>query len=174
MLNQKINLAASLFLLSFVFLNCDSQSSTSPTAQPTASQETLEQEVIQLRRELNRLSTRVNSITSGSALVDTEDKGYTVAQTKYGSFTVACRNLTPYLDGYKVTVAIGNLTSAQFNGAKINLQWGSDFSKTKEMGVTSSFLPGRNTNLEFIMTPAKPEDIKIFYLTLEFNQIVLY
>jgi len=136
--------------------------------------ESLEEKVNRLQRDLFLLKMQVGNMSGGSADISTEEKGYSVAQTKFGSFAVVCRNVTPYLDGYKVQLGVGNLTNAHFNGAKMSLLWGADYSKTKDMSVTNSFPPGRYTNVEVVLTPAKPEDIKTFSVTFDFDQLALY
>lgn len=138
-----------------------------------AKPESLEDKVIRLQRELFALIIQVRNISDGTAVVSSEEKGYSIAPTRYGSFAVICNTVTPYLDGYKVKLDIGNLTSAQFNGAKIKLTWGKNFDNTKDISITTSFPPGRYTTIEVVMTPAKPEDIKEFMVTLDFNQIAL-
>jgi hypothetical protein len=152
---------------------CEQKTPTLPSPQAQADKkETLEERVVKLKLELFKLQMQVTQMSSGSADVSTIDKGYSVAQTKFGSFTIVCKNVTPYLDGYKVHLSIGNLTNARFSGAKINLLWGKDYN-SKEMSVTNIFYPGRYTNVEIVLTPAKPEDIKTFSVALDFNQIAL-
>ena len=69
-----------------------------------------------LRLELIGLKRRISTLESGEATVSTEEEGYDVARTKFGPLTVSAQSATPYLDGYKVKLRIGNLTSANFNG----------------------------------------------------------
>ena len=163
-----------LLLMAFLALGCEKKSSSPSSLQPAPEkQETLEEKVKRLERELFILKMQVGNISGGSVEVSTEDMGYYIAQTKYGSFAVVCENVTPYLDGYKAQLSVGNLTNARFNGAKIGLHWGKDYNNSKVMSVTNSFLPGRYTTVEVILTPAKPEDIKTFSVTLEFVQVAL-
>ena len=163
-----------LLLMAFLALGCEKKSSSPSSLQPAPEkQETLEEKVKRLQRELFILKMQVGNMSGGSVEVSTEDKGNYIAQTKYGSFAVVCENVTPYLDGYKAQLSVGNLTNAGFNGAKIGLLWGKDNNNSKYMSVTNSFLPGRYTTVELILTPAKPEDIKTFSVTLEFGQLAL-
>jgi len=163
-----------LLLMAFLALGCEKKSSSPSSLQPAPEkQETLEEKVKRLERELFILKMQVGNISGGSVEVSTEDMGYYIAQTKYGSFAVVCENVTPYLDGYKAQLSVGNLTNARFNEAKIGLLWGKDYNNSKVMSVTNSFLPGRYTTVEVILTPAKPEDIKTFSVTLEFVQVAL-
>ena len=166
-------LASVLLFLFFVIIGCENKVPNPPPAPAPDKKESIEDQIRNLKRDVFNLKVQVGNMVGGYADVSTEEKGYSIAQTKYGSFAVVCKNVTPYLDGYKVQLGIGNLTSARFNGAKIGLMWGEDF-KTKDISVTNSFLPGRYTTFEVILTPAKPTEIKRFTVTLEFDQIALY
>jgi Carbohydrate esterase, sialic acid-specific acetylesterase len=163
-----------LLLMAFLVLGCEKKSSSPSSLQPAyEKQETLEEKVKGLQRELSILKMQLGNMSGGSVKVSTGDKGYYIAQTKYGSFAIVCGNVSPYLDGYKAQLSVGNLTNARFNGAKIGLLWGKDYNNSKDMSVTNSFLPGMYTTVEVILTPAKPEDIKTFAVTLEFDQLAL-
>ena len=175
MLNHRSVFGMGVLAFSLILLGCGNQGSNTASAPETpASRESLQKEITRLKVRLLRLGAKVSSLTDGTAYVSTEEKGYAIAQTTYGTFSVVCENLTPYLDGYKAQLAIGNLTSATFNGAKITLKWGEDLSKSKEISVTNTFHPGRYTNVEVSLTPARLEDVKGFSVTLIFNQIALY
>jgi len=86
-------------------------------------------QITELKSELLVLQIRVSALESGEATVSTEEEGYDIAKTKFGPFTVSCSGATPYLDGFKVKLRIGNLTNAKFNGAKLNICWGPRFPK---------------------------------------------
>jgi hypothetical protein len=159
----------------FIGFGCEKKAHEAPAVKTAPDkEESLQEKVASLERDLLQLRMQVNAMSEGSATVSTEEKGYSIAQTKYGSFAIVCKNATPYLDGYKVQLSIGNLTSAQFKGAKIHLIWGKSLTSSKDMSVTNSFLSGRYTTVELVMTPAKPEDIKKFIMILDFDQIALF
>jgi hypothetical protein len=161
-----------LFFAGFIFfMGCDKKQNTSTPS--TTREKPLAERINELETDVFLLNLQVDNLISGSAIVSTEEKGYAIAQTKYGSFAIVCKNASQYLDGYKVHLNIGNLTNARFNGAKISLKWGKGQHK-KEVSVTNDFPPGRYTTVEVVMTPAKPEDIKEFTVGLEFNQMALY
>lgn len=155
--------------------------SEKPTATPTSE---LAEQIRKLRTDLFRLQYRVFALESGEATVSTEEEGYDVAKTKFGPITVSTRGATPYLDGFKVKLRIGNLTNANFNGAKLNVSWGppldekniEEWSKNqrkKEIDLTTRFLSGAFTDVEIALTPAKAEDIKSFTVGIELNQLSL-
>lgn len=155
-----------------------------PHKQPTA---TPTEQINNLRAELFALQYRVSALESGEATVSTEEAGYGVAKTKFGPFTVSTRSATPYLDGFKVKLRIGNLTNANFNGAKLNVNWGppldeknsknlEEWNKNQRLKVidlTTNFPSGAFTDVEIVLTPAKAEDIKTFTVGIELNQLSL-
>jgi hypothetical protein len=91
---------------------------------PLTQAEIREAQVRRLEAGLELLKWRMDHFSSDSATVSTEREGYGVARTQFGPFTVANRGVTPYLDGFKVKLAIGNLTSATFHGVKLTVTWG--------------------------------------------------
>ncbi|MEI7464286.1 MAG: hypothetical protein WCJ87_02995 [Burkholderiales bacterium] len=130
------------------------------------------------------LKTRVSALESGDATISTEDQGYDVARTKFGPFTVSVRGVTPYLDGHKVKIRIGNLTNASFDDPKLKLSWGPAFDaekpddweknqKKREVSLTESLLSGSFTDVEVILTPSKPEDIKSISVGFELDKLKL-
>ena len=48
-----------------------------------------------------------------------------------GFFVVSLKDITPYLDGFRVTLEVGNLTSARYVGFKLNATWGPRFDYSK-------------------------------------------
>lgn len=159
-------------VLSSGLLSCDKKQNSS--AASPQKEKTMAERVDELKTDVLVLYREVYNLGSGSAIVSTEEKGYSIAQTKYGAFAVSCKNVIPYLDGYKIVLDIGNLTSARFNGAKLSVNWGKANEHKKEISVTNNFPPGRYTPVELVLTPAKPEEIKTFNVVLEFNQMALY
>jgi len=162
-----------------------SNSSQQPAATLTSTSE-LSEQIKNLRSDLFRLQFKVSALESGDATVSTEEEGYDVAKTKFGPLTVSTRGAMPYLDGFKVKLRIGNLTNADFNGAKLNVAWGPPFDeknfnfeewsknqKKKQIDLTTRFHSGAFTDVEITLTPAKAEEIKSFTVGIELNQLAL-
>jgi hypothetical protein len=162
-----------LVFISLLAINCDKTAPNPPKITENPENSALQGQINTLRRELVGLKSKVSGLTDGTAVINTEDKAYGIANTKFGAFSVVCKNLTPYLDGYKAQLEIGNLTNAVFHGAGISIVWGENFDKTKEIAVTNKFPPGRYTNLEVVMTPAKPVEIKSILVTINLNLLSL-
>lgn len=156
------------------------------TAATLTSTSELSEQIKKLRSDLFGLQFRVSALEAGDATVSTEEEGYDVAKTKFGPFTVSTRGATPYLDGFKVKLRIGNLTNADFNGAKLNIAWGPPFDeknfnfeewsknqKKKGVDLTTRFRSGAFTDVEIVLTPAKAAEIKSFTVGIELNQLAL-
>ena len=186
---MKAKILLSMLLLSAVFLGaCKPTEPAAPTVAPgppTSEPEVAADEFRKLRGEVFLLKHRVATLEDGTATVSTEEEGFDVAKTKFGPFTVSSRGATPYLDGYKVRVRIGNLTNANFTNAKLKLGWGPPFEagkdfeawsksqRSKEVGLTTKLMSGSFTDVDVVLTPAKPEDIKSFTVGFELNQLEL-
>lgn len=132
----------------------------------------------------NLLSERVDGIFNTPARMSVEDKGYGIARTPYGTLTISAVNTSPYLDGYKIALSIGNLTSATLKGAEVSVVWGlpldlNNFQayqksrKSKKFKVTNDFPSGAYTDVEVALTPAKPEEIKTISVGVAFDTISL-
>lgn len=183
-----------------LLVGCYQDAPTSPPANetkpPSTDHSVAVDELKELRSEINQLRRRISSLEASEATVSTEEEGYDVARTKFGPLIVSTRSATPYLDGYKVTLRIGNLTSANFNGVKLNLAWGiprvktdaplhaglDDFDewlkwhklqKKKEVALTTTLDSGAFIDIEVTLTPAKPEEIKSFTVGFELDQLQL-
>jgi len=121
-----------------------------------------------LENHVSSLSARIDDFQSAYASVTTEEETYGVARTPFGPFVVLSEAVTPYLDGYKITLNIGNLTMASFHGAMIKVRWGG---RKREVEVTTIFTPGRFSTCEVALTPARAEEIKVIAVGIELRQL---
>lgn len=180
--------AGAITLAGLLLSACKQQEASSPPASVASSPATAPSvsvdDIRKLENQVFLLQQRVAALESGEAAVTTEEEGYDIAHTKFGPLTVSSRGATPFLDGYKVKLRIGNLSNANFNGVKLNLAWGLPFDannpgqwsksqKTKELALTTKLASGTFTDVEVALTPAKPEEIKVFTVGFELNQLEL-
>jgi hypothetical protein len=166
-----------LMVSTFTVIGCEKKAAPSqtetmqaPTANSPQPTKSLEERITNLESSNHFLQFEIDAINSRPAFVSSEEKAYGTASTQFGSFPVVIKNVVPYLDGYKVTIAIGNITTATFVGCKFSVGWGMH---TKQFDVTNAFYPGRYTNVQISLTPAKPEDVKIINVGLVFDKIQL-
>jgi hypothetical protein len=164
-----------LILLMGLILSCG-QPSSSTSSSNVANLETkvmaLEAKLATIESDIATLRINIANANNEAAFVSTEEEGYSIAKTDLGAFAIVSKGATPYLDGYKVKLLIGNLTSATFNGFKLNIAWGKGKDrKNKEFGLTNRLYPGIYSKIEVALTPAKPEDIKMLSVGLNLHQI---
>ena len=143
----------------------------------------LQNEVSELRKEVYRLRyEQLSKLWPTSVTVKTDSKNYGIARTKFGPFIISQGGLTEFLDGYKLKLLIGNTTSVVFRGATLTLEWGPPYDeknvskwfqerKKKEVEVTDTFLPGINTIVEVVISPAKPEEAKEIEVGIDLNEL---
>ena len=72
------------------------------------------------KQSMNEFSQNVEGI----AYLTPGSNGYSIIKTDIGLITVSLEDIKPYANGSRITLSIGNLTSATINGAKINIDWG--------------------------------------------------
>lgn len=128
-------------------------------------QASFELESFGLRAEVARLE-------HGSAVLSSESKGYHIARNAFGPFIVSLEDIQPHLDGYKVRLSVGNPTYISYRGAEFQVSW-ANYAESRRITVTDQFLPGTYTEVEAVLTPAKPEDIRQIWVDVSFDQISL-
>ena len=163
-------------------------------AQADAALGSVQKDVADLQSRVSSLETASQSnqdelgrVHNSSAAVSTDGNGYGLVQTSFGPFLVVARSATPYLDGYKVHLEIGNITSAALSGAKIHVEWGlpwyevkdkgfeavNESRKRKDFDVITLFASGTYTGADVFLSPAKADEVKVVEITLEFKQVAL-
>ena len=149
-------------------------------------------EIAGLKKELSTLKATVqfqnyllDNIDQNPANI-TEGGGYAVAKTPQGPFIVSVKKIEPYLDGYRVTLEVGNPTNILLRGGDFQINWGipwntkgKDFAEisasqhNKKFSVPKDFPPGAYTAVDLALTPAKPEEVKSLSVGITWNTISL-
>lgn len=122
-------------------------------------------------------------------MLDPTTKSYQRIDTSIGSLLVSVKSVTPYLDGYKVTLAIGNPYTIDFNGFNISCKWGASFTytngvvsnyeavqssqKTRDLQQTDVLLRGYWNPVELMLSPATADEIKNLRISITPNTISL-
>lgn len=130
----------------------------------------LEARISSLESDVFGLSLTASNLAPATVRLDAASKGYALVGTPFGAFPVIVERAAPYLDGYKVTIAIGNLTTATFQNATIHLNWASG---TQDTDITSNFVAGRYTNFDVVLSPAKATDLRSIGFSITFNTLFL-
>lgn len=121
------------------------------------------------------------------AALSSTDEGYSLAKSDFGPLPVFLEKVEPYLAGFRLTLRIGNPTTATFNGAKLKVRWHSATPKVlaagavpsapkmneQEVALTQALRPGMYTRAHVILSPATPDDIKNFWVGVDTDQIAL-
>ena len=132
------------------------------------------EEIQRLQWEIAFLKTRLDDLESGEAHIRLEDAAFDITRNRFGSFTVSCIAVNPFLDGFKVRFRLGNLTNATYNSFKLKFRW---FTKdkadpnTKELSFTNNFYAGSFIDVEAPFTPATPGEFKEISVKILLNQM---
>jgi hypothetical protein len=138
-----------------------------------------------LEERLNQLIRRVYTLelektANSSVTIDPGlPKAYQRLDSTTGSFFVLLESVTPYLDGQKVTLTIGNPSSATYSGFTLKVKWGpryptydpkdsveyfkqlelvSKSTQQRDIKLTDSLIGGRWNRVSFNLTPAAAKD----------------
>jgi Protein of unknown function (DUF3251) len=196
-------LAAAILTTLLVATGCNTQQSKSqppnkvndPLQQQKNEIQALRDRVNRLQIDLLRLQHRVSQYESAS--LDPTEKGYERIDTASGLFLISVVSAEPYLDGYRLHLQIGNLTTARYKGFKLTLTWqkpwpeqksgesDEDFQKRldeaekaepreKEISFTETLYPSSWNTVSVIVSPATTEELKELQISsMVTNQVSL-
>jgi hypothetical protein len=156
----------------------------SRVGQLEAKQQTLEEGTVQLGRRLDNLEFQQTLLRSAAeryrtAVFDPSDKGYGRLDTGGGTFLLSVDDAKPYLDGFKLTLRIGNIQSIGYGGFVIKASWGAKWDgtkldyakwrsslKSKEFKMPDHLNPGAWNRIELALAPAKAEEIRFIEIEM--------
>ncbi len=151
----------------------------------------LEAKVTKLGTQLTSLETELQKLKvdvlilkqpKNSVSIDIGSKEYQLVETNVGPLLVALRDVKPYLNGQKLTIALGNPWFTSYSGAEFKLTWAKtlefgkpdfdyeEWKKTKQektVKITNTLSSGSWNPVEIVLTPATPDQLG--YLNLEIN-----
>ena len=123
-----------------------------------AQKQTLEGRVRQLEKDVMTLI--IGEAQKGQARININEQGYSIAETKFGSFAFLLRDVEAFASGTKVSLEILNLCAAKFTDCSLDITWRT---KGKPVTTTHSVLktltPGVWVADEIKTTAVKPADI---------------
>jgi hypothetical protein len=96
-------------------------------------------------------------------------KGFELAKTEYGSFLVSLVGVEPYLDGYRVTLSIGNPLDADVTDGTISIKFGTSPANalsTVSQAIDEPIAGGHWTNVVIVVAPAKAEQLEYMGVSL--------
>lgn len=105
----------------------------------------IQTDIIETKEAVRFLELLRKSTASSPTPLKVTKKGYGTISSNIGYFLISAEDVQPYLEGYKITLKIGNPSAMTFNGMTINLVYPSLKSTTEGEGSTSkSFLDYSN------------------------------
>jgi len=147
-----------------------------------------------LKEQVPELSTRILKLELEQykeVSLDLSSKGFQRIDTSSGFFLISLDNVVPYGNGYKLSLRIGNISTAKYKGFKFKLKYGKQYDfneikkdpssyekwekslKIKEMSFTNELLPAVWNHVEVILSPAKSEELGHIALSMETNIVSL-
>ena len=138
-----------------------------------------------------------------TAVLDPTTKGYASVSTDKGVFLFSVADASPFLDGHKIVVEIGNPMNVTFSGFKLKIRYGrrppafpsfelSDTNATvalkkwvedkqawdagirkTEVSFTEDLVPGTWTKVDFTLKETKPEDVAYIEVGIETDRLSL-
>lgn len=179
--------------------------SAADTQKPGAPQDAasrLQQLVTKLERDVASLQAKVKELEDGLGSVQSElwslegEKRDTIAldvssrahqrlDTDFGSFLVSIEDVSPYLNGQRLKLNVGNLSYVTYRGFTITAAWGKKFTagmkfadwrpsrQEKEISFTDTLLPGRWNRVDLFLVPASAEQLGFVNITMKTSVVTL-
>lgn len=147
--------------------------------------------ITNLYQRVSTLETRVSALEtdhSGDWVpIDPNSPSYQQLGTTFGVLLVKTKSVTPYLDGYKVKVEIGNPYNMTFGGFQLAywvIKTRSDNSadtftppplstEPTTEDRTETLQPGSWNEIAFTVAPATADDIRNLCISIRLNQVHL-
>lgn len=196
--------------LAIFLVGCDNQTQRQTFSEAQQRIQTLETEIIDLKsnqmasqkfdwdqwRYNTNFDERLNTLETSDfvgrrrwAFLDPTTKSYQRIDTDVGSLLVSVKSVQPYLDGYKVTLAIGNPYAMDFNGFGVSCKWSLPYlytngvasnaeavknsEKSKDLQQTEVLRGGWWTPVELTISPATADELKMLRISVIPNNITL-
>lgn len=127
-----------------------------------------------------QLSTRNESVTLGPT-----SEGFQRLDTENGFFLISVEDIQPYVNGYKLTINVGNPLQITYNGITCKLKWGRNrgnqenyeawdaLLRSRDVPVLKDILPGTWNKVDVQLVPASAEELEYINLRIETNQVGL-
>jgi hypothetical protein len=181
-----------LLALCLFAVGCTDNSNRAKLASIEDENKRLMDEVVMLRQDVGQLKADVKKDEEGVLFlltkVDTTDgtqpaslsgstKGFELAKTEYGSFLVSLVDVQPYLDGFKVTLSIGNPLYADITDGTISVKYGTsstDSLSTVSQPIDQPIAGGHWTDVVITVAPAKVEQLDYIGVSLDPTGMLLH
>lgn len=154
----------------------------------------LQRDVASLQADFKQLDEWVRSVQTelwshegekrDTVNLDVSSRGYQRLDTESGSFLVVIQDVSPYLNGQRLKLNVGNLSYITYRGFTIRATWAKKLTtgmkiadwrtsrQEKEITFTDTLLPGRWNSVDLLLVPATAEQLG--YLTIAMNTSEVY
>jgi hypothetical protein len=182
-----------------------SQKASTPKKVSTAQNKNGEESADSSKERLSALEKRVTDLESKVSfykyLIDQKQVKYDSVQldpslhsfqrldSDTSTFLVSVEDASPYLNGYRIKLSIGNPSSATFSGTKVKVRWARayDFSKytnesykqwqdsihEKEVPLTDALMPGVWNNVDLDLVPSAPDELGYLIVSMTSPSVIL-
>jgi len=142
----------------------------------------IQKEIDAIRKDIQSLKGSVFGLRYGKAdartsarLSPSNPDKYERVDTDSGTFLLSLGEVTPYLDGHKIKVAIGNINAAYYVGFKLDLRWfsESELYQEKEESFTQTLEPQSFTTVTVVLPRTKSEDLLDITIELKTDTVRL-
>lgn len=131
----------------------------------------LEDRVAELEASVERIVTGLTHLPPRGAFIDCNTSNYvqTLPLSGHLIFLVACERIEPYLEGYKLTLSLGNPHTVTFSNLNGSVGYGDTGARawvqTKDWSTVGGAKAGSWTSVTVAITPAEAKDLRYVYLT---------
>ncbi len=153
---------------------------------------TLEHELKDLQGEVSyyRYLLGQKQTTHDTIQIDTSSHAFQRVDTDSSTFLVALDRVIPYMNGYKLTVSIGNPSNATFTGARVKVRWGKAYNwagfteasykqwqstiQQKEIALKEDLVPGAWNPVDLLLVPATKDELGFLELSMTTKTMMLH
>ena len=187
---NKMQIVSMAVLLTIGLLGCDKSSNETQALRQSLT--TISNATLVLSQHVDTLEKSLQKIQWDAFMKSLEDQGktrvkldptlksYQKVECNNGPLMVSVDSMESYLDGYKLTLQIGNPSYMTYSGFQVTTFWGPEFQTlagtnkftpelsakwqslqhSNTVSMTDSLLPGKWNWVKVIVAPAKPDEIR--------------
>jgi hypothetical protein len=118
--------------------------------------------------------------------LDASSRGYQRLDTEDSTFLISLDDASKYLDGYRITLDIGNPSNAKYSNAKVTVRWGRAIKSTdsydewqksthqKEVALTEDLVPGAWNTVTVDLVPCASDELGYLEVSMETPSVILH
>jgi hypothetical protein len=158
----------------------------------------LRREVSQLRKEVEKYDSwfkgrdmiardyreKVDSVMRESVTLDPSETSYGIISIPSGTFFIALDKVEPFLDGYRITLKLGNPYVVLFKDIKLKVEWNKRIpsnpssyeawvreTRTQEFSDTTDLGVGQWTRFSLVLAATKPDQLGYLNVKLSIGAV---